>query len=591
MALSTDADFRDAVQRLGARVSTAEAAVLESKKMAALAESRFSQVNSDLAMLTMDLRAFTQQIARLSLMTESRNRVHILDSQLEQRYGGHAAVRRFAAELLQAAGGPLWNDVAAGAAGVMPGLAREYWLASAGLAFVAWVNGDRSEAERRVGESLLADNAAASLYFALVAHRFGRSGAAVRWFERYFAALDARALSLEAIQVFLAACDGVFGAEVGRALVSAAREWVAADRAAREGEPMDLEPWLKVLQSKATPAAAGTFLLLREHCGQWAAIAENLEWVGLQTSLAAFYRGLIGGEGAAAKGAPIHYDSPRPEVLLADCMQAYLEDEKPLRRDRALSLILLEENGDLDAAGARMHRDWSERGEKRGFSTLLAAMVGGDIVVPEWTEKLAFGLSFPWIDMAYDEIRKQAVRGVPPSLELKIGDWIGQTVGGENESDLLASFSRSLNEEQTGRSGQLQLQWLDEKLILPGVLLLAVTLLTVNTIIIPLCAMGGFGYYFYLRMQAADKEKAVRAEESEKKRREGIALVTSCLEEVKAYRRKLLEKNREMDSLREQMRGIDFLAAGGMTLPKPEVPAADVRQATLPIWDLEPPLS
>ena len=575
------------INRLDRRLDRVEKAAMQSKSQAASNEKKLSALDSDLAILTNELRIYTQQIARLSLMTDSRNRIHILDHELESRYGRHAATRKLSADLLHAAGGPLWNEVRAEADGVMQGLARKYWLASAGLAFAAWLDGDRAEAERRVAESILDDQSAAGLFFFLIAHRFGRTDAATRWFKYYIANLNTAAMPDGAVQLFLAACDGVFGTEAARALVPAAREWAAAERAGQKTRPVDLDVWKRILLSRSAPLDVDAFPLLREYCPEWSGIDKGLELMALQTGLTAFYRQMSESAPAIDAGLPVQYDSPRPEAILQACLRAFLAEEKPLRRDLMLSWLLIEESGDLEAANARMEREWVEDVDTRDFTTFLSEMTSGAIVVPVRTERLAFALAFPWLDTAYESLREEMSQRVPASLELKIGDWSGRTGSGENESDLLASYSRHLDAGRDERKGLPQ--WLDEKLIIPGVLMLILTLLTANTIIVPLCALGGFGYYFYLRTQAVDKEKETVGKTGDERRRDAMALLTACLGEAKAFRKRLGDTNREMDLLRERMRNVDFPVAEGENGTERALAEDGVHCAALPAWDIEPP--
>lgn len=547
-------NMRKDVEDLWRRVKRVEDANSQNRQWAEAMERKFSALDGDLSFLVDELRQFTGEVKRLSLMTESRNRVHLLESRVEAAYGDHARVRKGAALWLRAAGTAAWPAARDESGAVMHKLAETYWLASANLAFAAWADDDRLEAKRRAMAALLADPVNASLYFGLVMRRHGRDESAAEWLRCCFAAVKPAMLDHVFGRLFLAVCDNAFDSAAVRGLASAAKAWRNAELASHEPEALDLTVWRRVLRSHAAAPDTTIFPLLRQYCPQWQEVEKSLEWLALWNGLAGFYDSLA--DDAAWEGeAPVQYGSPSPDLILDELVARQLADELPLRRDLRLSWLVVEENGDLEAAAEKMRTDgWEERGTL-SFATWLAALLeAGTAAIPARTLRFTYGLAVPWLEMACERERREAESDLPATLRLEIGSWSGTTGGGENASDLLAAHSRHLDETSDEKAPP---QWLDETLVLPAGLLLLIVFVTLDTIIVPALALGGFGYYFFTRVQAAEREKERRRNAREEKRREDIALLSGCLEEVKMLRQKLAAGDRSIDAARERVRGID----------------------------------
>ena len=581
--MSAGQKVQDDIRNLANRLSQIESMAQRNRNAVGSTETKLSALDASMTALTTELRAFTSSVTHLSVLTEARNRVHVLEGMMEKKFGRYDGARRGAARLLYSLGDVSWPSLRAETTPDLQPLADEYWLAAAGLAFAAWAGDDRREAERWTAASLTADALSASLYYSLVARRFGRDSAAVDWLRRYFASLNPLAMDPDAKQVFFAVCDGAFGTETLDALVAASKRWIAGEEAL-ENTDDSRETWTQLLLSKKSLPQDDDFTLLRQHCLNWPSAQEGLDWAATQQGLAGFYQSVHAAGCAGAVGGEQERTVFSPDAILRELGGRYARDETPYRRDCRMAWLCVEENGDVEAAESRLRVEWKDGENGVPFSSFLAEIIHGGTVFPERTRRLAVFLASPRLEAAYERLAAGSAARIPDRFMLKIGNWTGQTTNGSNESELLASLSGHLDEE--ARKVR-PLSIIDEKLLFPAAVLLILSIITVSTIIVPLAAFAGFAFYFLNRMKTFEAEKEARKIADDAARKQAMATLSAILLEVRSYRKLLVDRNREMEEARKVFTGMEYECGSGLPAATDDSTARTV--ASLPSWDLLPP--
>ncbi len=550
-------------------------------------DTRLAGLDSDIAAMTRELRSFTADIGRLITLVESRHHAFLLERRIADEFETCDKVRRQARDMLR--------SMEKGELPPAPDIeslriaAPSYWLASAALALSSWLQGDRAEAENRAREAVAADAVRTSLFFCLLARRLDRRDAEIAWLRRYLAAQNPDNLDPHLANVFFAAAEGAFGLEGWAVLRQAARDWAVAARAADGGGGDDgaPSPWFNLLAGKGGKTEPDKFPLLAEYSPTWPDMAKSLDWAATQTAIRDFFVGIADKKSPAPASRPPFDEGP----LLASLVGEFRDEEKPLRREHRICQLLIEERGDMHSAGGRIDAEWPAHSPCRAFSDLLAAIAAGADADGTATQRLALGLGRPWMEEALKQLAAAGGALVPTRIELKLENWTGQTANGENQSDLMASFSRQWDETDQAPA---KVQWLDEKLILPGIMTLVISVATAGTIIVPILALAGFSYYFYTRVKAAEAENAARARRKEERRKELLAVLSAAIAEIGNYRRFIAGKNREFAGVADVLRGLEAerevpgLAA---RIRESETAARDKGETPrppLPGWDILP---
>lgn len=582
--MSREWELKQDIEHLNAQLNALQAQSRESHNRATQAENRLKGMNSEIAELGRELRNFTNTVVRMSVLTESRSNMFLLEQRIEHDFGGYDEVRKAAAGLLRAAGDRTdWEETRPAAGTTLKNAGARYWLAPAAQAFSSWIDNDGVETERRVRQAVTADDAPASLFFGLILLRYRRREAALPWLRRYLATQNPLALDRYAARVFFAAGEGEFGEGGLTAAYRTGEAWMAEESAAERTEA-DAVDWEAILSARAEARDEESFPLLRKHCANWQEAEAGLIWAATQAGITRFFR-----ETARDEAEPSPTDAPpaapTAPVLLGELMTGYHSLEQPLRREYRTSRLLVEERGDTEAAYERLEREWPVARGRRLFSGLLAEILSGKRPAPARLTRMAVSLARPRLEEALDAMAAAARQNVPKHLSIRMNGWTGESENGANSSDLLASFSRHFDDNPQEEKKPV---WMDEKLILPGAIAAILSLMTLPTIILPILILGGYGYYFYTRLKMAETGSAAENQERSEKRKDLMAALSGCLEEAASYRRLLALRSRELGDARDALRLASPALGSSVSPPREEEPPpANAMQP--PAWDPQPP--
>lgn len=479
----------------------------------------------------------------------------------------------------------MWKQALAEAAPVLEKTATAYWLGGAALSFAAWLADNRPEAERRAREAVLLNDGRASLFFFLLSWRYVRP-VADDWLRRYLDTQVPVDIDPVAADLFLAACEGAFGSGGRRAAHQAAEKWVTYPLP-ENGDAEFGATRKRFLLSRAGAAKRDAFPLLRKYSPSWSGIEAGLDWAALQDGVASFYKEMTDTDASQQQDRVIAPSDP--DFIMERRLREYMDEEGQLRRECRMSRLVVEYNGDMDAAAERLEREWPPTGNGCVFPVLLMDIVSGEKTVSPDTFRLMLALSRPWLNSAYERLEKDGKAAIPEKVSLTLNGWSGETARGENESDLLASYSRYCEDRHYVEPDRKPL-WMEERCYIPAIMAILVTVLTASTILIPLIALGGFGYYFYTLMKGKEVDRASVGIAAEERRREEMATISACVAEVAAFRRQMTVTVREGENLRDRLKNFALgrVSIQYTDLPESTRPAPPVGVSP-PAWDIAPP--
>lgn len=572
----TEKEMEEELANLRRQLGVLSQKASEQSRRADTAEGKLNVMASEVVEMTRELRIFTNMITRLSVMTESRNHAFILRGEIDGKFGALEKTREYGKNLLRCAGrGEAWSLLLEEATPVLNDSSLRYWLASALLAYAAWHADDRQEAEIRIRDAVLHDDASASLFFCLVMAQNNRDSA-YAWLKRYFAAQTPDAMRPEAAEVFIAAWEGALGPGCLRAARETAECWVDASRPETDAVET-IARWDAILDVAAAPET-DAYPNLQAHSPSWERIATELQWANAQERIASLYGSFQKTEEAASPAPAL---APDPARLLEYLLKEHHDSERAMRKEYAISQLLLDEGGDFEAAAERVKLEFPASRAATCFFDLLAEVVGGTRPVSARTRRMAVSLSRLRLKAAADRVRDGFDLRPIEGIELKIDGWSGTIVRGDNESDLLASFSRHW-EEMGGVV--FRPLWKDERILIAGGAVVLASVITRAIVIIPLLAFGGFAYYCYSRFKGREMERERYALAAEQKRTNSMKSISVCVAEVAALQRFQAARNRDYEEAEQALLAFSpSYAEGEAQIP----PAAE--STLLPDWELIPP--
>ncbi|MBX3087335.1 MAG: hypothetical protein KF742_02500 [Cryobacterium sp.] len=340
--MSVNIDFGPvirAVNQVGARVEHVSTEV--------------GQVKSDLSITKQQLdelkRAFDEYLGearRTANIQRAETKLSGLKDDLERAFGHYSVVRRTSIGILQAFDvGNVSNSTVTQVGEELMIQTPRYWLAPAIVALAAWSKDDQHIAEISVQEAFSRDKRKASLFFALVLRRMGRTEGAVRWLRHYLIGIDPTQLGREFAVIFESVAQGAFGPEGDAIVAERMAEWNKVLRADPELMDGQVDRWKKFVETRGGQLASDEYPLLRRFSPDFPVIQNLLE--SADSVPAAI-------EEFEATREKIAVQKTSVEDLLDDILEMLVtefdEEELPLRRDITYQEAIVEEQGDLDRA-------------------------------------------------------------------------------------------------------------------------------------------------------------------------------------------------------------------------------------------------
>lgn len=132
MSLSREWELKQDIESLNAQLNALQAQSRQNRDRATQAEGRLKGMNNEIAELSRELRTFTATVIRMSVLTESRSNMFLLEQRIERDFGHYDEVRKAAAGLLRADDDRAdWEETRAAVRAALDNGGTGYWLAPA----------------------------------------------------------------------------------------------------------------------------------------------------------------------------------------------------------------------------------------------------------------------------------------------------------------------------------------------------------------------------------------------------------------------------------------------------------------------------
>ncbi len=517
-----------------------------------LVSQQGEQTRSRLEQLYQEFITYVTADALRSELQLAETRLVKVRQELDQRFGHYSDVRRRVTGILQA------TDVAIVRQETMRTATEElmlaaprYWLAPGLVALTAWIADNKPLGERALGEALNRDSNKTALFFALVCRRAKRTRALLHWLGRYFLLQNPQTLDREVIVMLDAVASGVFGSSAQEVCLRVSSGWIQELEQAGSFLDEQRHRWSEALDARTPKVGASEFPTLRQHSPTWPRLESALASARRNGQVANYFHKLFEGE------IPV---PPQLETAVDDLLDSLVtnfdDEELPLRKEDRFLQLIVQEQGNRDAASRRMAAEDEAFAETMPFSALLtnAAMHPEASQASRATQRYAVGVSREWILMGHRDLVARDRAAVPAEVDLSIGPWRGKSRDGANEAELVASQDSyyRLQQEQAIQAVGLGAAFI---FAIIGALFGVVALLQKGWLFgfLLLTVAGGL-FYMAKKNQAAARDKALQQIGAE--RESALRILRACLAELVDLRRAWASADTEADAVADILESI-----------------------------------
>lgn len=366
--------------------------------------------------------------------------------------------------------------------------ASRYWLSYAFLAITAWTNNNREVCTTAVEEAMRIDPNKTSLFFCLLNLRIKRNALAREWLYEYFGAIDSMHPPRETALILRAYLYGVFGrdSQLDGFIRTTVEHWMTELNTNSQISAQLVEGYNRYLANLPTVKTDFSSDVLNEHCETTAAMRDSLAAAGryktMQQRIAKFNNvkeNTCGGDFVR-----------QVDALLEDLVNNYDEEELRLNNEKKLYQIIMDHEGDVEAAKKEYasymeaHQEEPNIGQQM-FRWAVYPEEGIDLSIQKFALQKTKGWHMDAIK-AYDHTVKSAA---PGAFKLKIDLWESTTDGKDRDA-----IKKSIQARYAEEKSQLLI------FTKPNVVMsvVAVVLLVLGIVIGVAAANTSWGFYGYI---------------------------------------------------------------------------------------------
>jgi len=493
-------------------------------------------------------KSFSDYVGEYRRKTElqlAETQIVKIRQELENKFGYYAEIRRMATGILQGVDNRLVsNDTLQYATEEVVIKAPGYWLAPTLLSVAAWLRDDKQTAERAVKESIRRDDYKTSLFFTLLTRRINRADAVLRWVERYFMHQNPHDLDREFVIILESVSTGVFPPASREIMVKHVKEWVIELSKTDDFIDTQKDNWITFFKSKRDTEDQKQYPILTQFATNWQILEESLQIAKANKTILAHFNKIILSSSAAHSSLIKQLDS-----LLNGLVTNFDDEELPLRKKERKCELIIEKNGDLDAALAIMSTEEKIFSEKVDFLQMLtnAAFNPEKSGVSVATQALALSISQPWVLESYNTFVAQCRSNVPGRVEIDIDGWVESTVDGSEEQDLL--YKQNVYYEKLKDDLIAQAKFPFNKIVVPALLIILgiIGVLSTEWWLSASIAIGG--YMIYRVWKKHDDYKNSIDAQVEERKQSAAAVLRALLIETVEYRQELKLEDDESESV------------------------------------------
>jgi hypothetical protein len=505
-----------------------------------------------LRLLRAEFDDFVAQDRKAKSLHLAETRVGNLRQELQIKYGYYAEIRRMATGILQAADtGIVGNETIQSTTEEVMIKAPGYWLAPALVSLASWIRDDKPTCDKALAECLKRDDYKATLFFMLLTRRLARNEASLNWLERYFLHQDPQNLDREFITVLEGVTTGVFPPASRTVMMKHVKSWLdqltQGDRFINEQKTQ----WIKYFEGSKPALQGEKYPLLKQFAKNWPMLENSLCDAKVQEILHNHFSGIISSSYDFSSSVKVKLDE-----ILTQLVTNFDDEELPLQKQVRLNQLIIEKDGDKDAAQAVMDAEENIFKEKVDFLQMLtnAAFNPEAAGVTKVTQALAVSISQPWIIEAHDTFTAQCRSKVPQTVELVIDGFATATKNGSDENDQLAKQENYYDTELERALGEVTFPIAN--VAIGAIIALGGLLLAINGTLIGLLGTLIGGIMIWNSINGIEKKKSEVRERIEERKKKAKEVLRGCLAETVDYRKELATEDSKAENVRHLLSSI-----------------------------------
>lgn len=474
-----------------------------------------------------------------------------LKQDLEIKYGYYAEVRRMAAGILQGVdAGVITDDTLRFATEEVMIKAPGYWLAPCLVALAAWIRNDKTINERALNEGLKRDDYKATLFFLLVMRRVSRLEASMKWLERYFLHQNPHNLKREFIVILEAVSTGIFPPASRNLMMSHIKNWLAMLTDGDSFIDEQKRQWVSFFAAIG-PLYDDRYPLLEKYSPDWKSLEKSRREAKAYKVLLRHFNNIFDSSFDFSKAIKNQLDE-----ILSLLVTNFDEEELPLQKEIRLNQLIIQMDGDKDAARAMMDVESHLFEEEVDFLQMLtnAAFDPEKAGATKVTQALAVSIAQPWIVEAFDEFSANCRNSTLPNIRIEIENYNTNTTDGADETEQLQKYKQHWDRVLEKELAALSLPI--GNMVIGGVLALIGLIFLISLPIIGLASLIIGGVLIWTTYDKNKKAKDILTKSILDKETRYTAVLRGCLAEIVDYRKEYAEEDGNAEELRQLINSI-----------------------------------
>ncbi|EOL49336.1 hypothetical protein [Enterococcus caccae] len=411
-------------------------------------------VYQELAELAKEFHDYVQQANKQHKLELAETRLVKIRQEIEKKFGHYGEIRRTATGVLQADDLEIVRkETIETATEELMLSAPGYWLAPCLVAVSAWISNKQELAERAIKEAIRRDDEKTSLLFALVCRRADRKAASLKWTQRYFANQNEEELNRETIIIIDAFASGLLGVDTEGMIARQLMDWLENISAKAGFEEQLIVQWSEAIKLHTPVETTSNYPYLKKYSSTWLELEAVLKGAHLHEVILDYFQGIFNKEASKKKLVE------QLDDILFTLVSEFDEEELPFRQKERLNELIIDHNGDEEAAKRGIQVEETNFTVKKDFSQLLtdAAMKPENSGASVSTQKFAIALSKNWIINAYNDVAAENRAKVPTKIQCEVNKFIFISTDGSGEQEVLADYEQFISSKRDEKLASLVL--------------------------------------------------------------------------------------------------------------------------------------
>jgi F0F1-type ATP synthase assembly protein I len=291
--------------------------------------------------------------------------------------------------------------------------------------------------------------------------------------------------------------------------------------------------------------------LLKQYAQNWAALEKSLRDAEVHEILHGHFNSIISSSYNFSASAKVKLDE-----ILSELVTNFDDEELPLQKQVRLNQLIVEKDGDKNAAQAVMDAEENIFKEKIDFLQMLtnAAFNPEAAGVTKVTQALSVSISQPWIIETYDTFTAQSRNSFPQTADVVIDKFAAITKDGSDEKEQVSKqekyYAALLQKELSAVSFPIAGVVIGALIGVAGIAAFAAS------VVFGVILLGIGGVLVWNSLNNVKKKKEQLKQTSEEKKKKAKEVLRGCLAEVVDYRKELATEDAKAEKVRQLLGSI-----------------------------------